>query len=132
VPLPSGLARFNRSATNHVMAPLARHAPGMGVLVHRGRRSGATYRTPVNVFTRGDGFSFALTYGRTDWVANLTAAGTAELVTRGTTHRISRPDVVEDHDLRTFPGPVRLVLKRLGVTERVDVRDDGPVDRVGS
>jgi deazaflavin-dependent oxidoreductase (nitroreductase family) len=113
------------------MAPLARHAPGMGVLVHRGRTSGTTYRTPVNVFAREDGFSFALTYGRTDWVANLIAAGTAELITRGATRRISRPEIVEDQDLHTFPGPVRLVLKRLGVRERVDVRDDGPVDREG-
>ncbi len=132
MPLPSGLARFNRSATNHVMAPLARHAPGMGVLVHRGRRSGVAYRTPVNVFAHGDGFAFALTYGRTDWVANLVAAGTAELITRGTTRRISRPVIVEDHDLDVFPAPVRLVLRRLRVSERVDVRDDGPVDRVGA
>ena len=64
-------------------------------------------------------------------MANLTAAGTAELITRGMAHRISRPEIVEDHDLHTFPGPVRAVLKRLGVSERVDVRDDGPVDRVG-
>ena len=64
-------------------------------------------------------------------MANLVAAGTAELITRGTTRRISRPVIVEDHDLRVFPAPVRLVLKRLGVSERVDVRDDGPVDRVG-
>src|SRR4029079_14191405 len=109
------------------MAPLARHAPGMGVLVHRGRRSAATYRTPVNVFAHDDGFAFALTYGRTDWVAKLTAAGTAELITRGTTRRISRPEIVDDPDLGAFPAAVRMVLKRLGVRERVDVRDDGPV-----
>ena len=129
MPLPSGLARFNRAVTNHVMMPAARHLPGFGVLVHRGRRSGRAYEAPVNVFGHGDGFTFALTYGRTDWVANLLAAGTAELVTRGAVHRISRPEVVEDDDLAVFPAPVRMILSRLGVTERVDVRDDGPVDR---
>lgn len=132
MPLPDGLARFNRSVTNHVTSPFARHLPGFAVLVHRGRKSGRTYRTPVNAFRHGDGFTFALTYGRTDWVANLLAAGQAELVTRGTSRRISRPEVVEDHELHAFPAAVRPILSAIGVTERVDARDDGPVDRVDS
>jgi hypothetical protein len=37
--------------------------PGLGVVVHRGRRSGRVYQTPVNVFATEDGYVVALTYG---------------------------------------------------------------------
>ena len=47
MPLPPGLARFNRSVTNHVTRPLIAHLPYGAVVVHRGRRSGREYRTPV-------------------------------------------------------------------------------------
>ena len=36
--------------------------PGFGVVVHRGRRSGREFHTPVNVFPRHDGVRIALTY----------------------------------------------------------------------
>ncbi len=37
--------------------------PGLGVVVHRGRRSGRLYQTPASVFATEDGFVTALTYG---------------------------------------------------------------------
>lgn len=52
--------------------------PGLGVVVHQGRRSGKEYQTPVNVFAAPDGYVLALTYGAdTDWVKNVLAAGAA-------------------------------------------------------
>ena len=57
------MARFNRQVLNHLTRPIARRLPGFGVIIHRGRRSGRTYETPVNVFRRGDGYVVALTYG---------------------------------------------------------------------
>jgi hypothetical protein len=43
--------------------------PGLGVVVHRGRRTGSVYQAPVNVFAAEDGYDLALTYGPdTDWV----------------------------------------------------------------
>ena len=71
--------------------------PGFGVIVHHGRRSGLRYQTPVNVFSAGNGYVIALTYGpETDWVKNVLAAGGCELRTRGRpsaglTTPISRP-----------------------------------------
>ena len=51
MPLPRRLARFNLLVTNRVLGPFARHAPGFAVVLHVGRRSGRTYRTPVSLFS---------------------------------------------------------------------------------
>ncbi|MGH2766055.1 MAG: nitroreductase family deazaflavin-dependent oxidoreductase, partial [Actinomycetota bacterium] len=86
MPLPGWLARFNRVATNHVTRPLARWLPGFAVVVHRGQRSGRTYRTPVNLFRSHDRYLIALTYGRDrDWVRNVLATGGCDVETRGRT-----------------------------------------------
>jgi deazaflavin-dependent oxidoreductase (nitroreductase family) len=115
VALPHALARFNRVVTNPVALHVATWMPGFGVVVHRGRRSGAIYRTPVNVFRRPGEFEFALTYGEGDWVRNVLAAREAELVTRGRTHRIVDPIVVADPGHLGLPVPVRLALRAFGV-----------------
>src|SRR5689334_2336121 len=72
------IAHFNRAVTNRVTRPLATRLPRLGIVVHRGRRTGVEYRTPVNVFRTPGGFNIALTYGRdADWVRNVMAAGGA-------------------------------------------------------
>jgi hypothetical protein len=63
MPAPRWLARFNLQVTNRLLGPLARHMPGMGVVVHVGRKAHRQYRTPVLVFRRGDRLIIALTYG---------------------------------------------------------------------
>ena len=63
MPLPRWLARFNLRVTNRILGPLAEHGPGMGIVIHRGRKTKRHYRTPVMVFRRGEGFVIALTYG---------------------------------------------------------------------
>ena len=69
------LARFNNRVSNRLTLPLAPRLPGLGVVAHVGRRSGRTYRTPVNVFSRDGGFVFALPYGRqAQWVQNVLQA----------------------------------------------------------
>jgi deazaflavin-dependent oxidoreductase (nitroreductase family) len=46
------------------------------MVVHRGRRSGRRYRTPVLAFRVDDGYVVALFYGADrDWVRNVLAAG---------------------------------------------------------
>src|SRR5262249_55894838 len=73
----------NRPGLNRLPRHVAPWMPGFGVIVHRGRRSGHCYQTPVNVFSAGDGYVIALTYGPdTDWVKNVLAAGGCELRTR--------------------------------------------------
>ena len=117
MPLPAALARFNRRVTNKVARLVAGWVPGLGIVTHRGRVSGTTYRTPVNVFRRPDGYAFALTYGRGDWVKNVLHAGTCELRTRRRDHVLSAPRVVDDADHRLVPAAVRPILRAVGVDE---------------
>ncbi len=92
MPLPRAVARFDRGVTNRVLRPAARYLPGFDVVVHRSRKTGRLYRTPVNVFPRPGGFFIALTYGPdSDWVRNVLAAGGCRLETRGRTLHLTRP-----------------------------------------
>src|SRR5207248_8991012 len=97
MPLPRALARFNKLVTNRIGRLLAPRLPGAGVIVHRGRRSGREYRTPVSAFRRPSGYAVALTYGpEAEWVQNLLAAGGGTLVTHGQPVRVTHPRVVHD------------------------------------
>ena len=118
MPLPLRIGRFNRLVTNRLTQPLADHLPGFGIVSHRGRRSGRTYRTPVNVFRTGDDYIIALTYGpQADWVRNVLAAGGCELFTRGRPVPLTCPRLVTDPRMRWAQLPVRLVLGAIGADQ---------------
>ena len=130
MPLPKGLARFNRVATNRVGRLVAGRLPGFALIEHAGRRSGRTYRTPVSVFRSDDTVTVALTYGPSaEWVRNVIAAGGCVAVCGGTRLTLREPRVVHDEKRRAVPAPVRLVLRILGVADflelTVDSRDAG-------
>src|SRR5438874_11172695 len=111
MPLPSGLARFNRTVTNRLTRLVAGHLPGFGSVVHVGRRSGRRYRTPVNVFERPGGYVIALTYGdAADWIRNVMSAGGCELERRGRLVQVADPRVVVDRRADAAPAPVRPIL----------------------
>jgi deazaflavin-dependent oxidoreductase (nitroreductase family) len=116
MPLPRGLARFNRVGTNRVARHVTPHVPGFGVVHHVGRRSGTPYSTPVNVFTRPGGYVIALTYGPdAEWVKNVVAAGRAVITTRGEDHAVEHPHLVHSEQRELVPAPVRRVLAWLDV-----------------
>jgi deazaflavin-dependent oxidoreductase (nitroreductase family) len=120
--------RLRRIATRYVdpvLRPLARRLPAFGVVVHRGRKSGRVYRTPVNVFRRGESYLFFLTYGSdVHWVKNILAAGSCSLETRGRVVQLADPELVTDPELRPAPPPVRLIERRLaGVTQYLRMRE---------
>ena len=117
MPLPDALARFNRVVTNRVANPFARRLPGFAVLRHTGRRTGATYETPLNAWRENDRIVIALTYGEdVDWLKNARASGSSVLVMRGEEIAVGRPGVVWDHpDTTVVPGVVRRVLQVIDV-----------------
>ena len=123
MPIPYAVARWNRAGLNRVMRRITPWVPGCGVVVHRGRRSGREYRTPVMVFSPPGRYVIALTYGRgTDWEKNVLAAGGFELLTRGHRVRLTEPRVYHDAD-RTGIRPVeRRVLGVLGVADFLEAR----------
>jgi hypothetical protein len=50
--LSRGFARFNKRATNRIQGLYAWLLPPWAVILHRGRRSGREYRTPLFAFRR--------------------------------------------------------------------------------
>jgi deazaflavin-dependent oxidoreductase (nitroreductase family) len=119
VPIPVRVAQWNKVGLNRVVRHIAPWMPGLGLVVHRGRRSGKTYQTPVNVFPTEQGYVIALTYGagNTDWVKNVQAAGGCELRTRGKVLQLDSPLVYHDETRRRIRAPHRHVLRLLGVTD---------------
>ena len=83
-------------------------------MTHRGRKSGRVYRTPINVFRRGDAYLFFLTYGAdVDWVKNVLAAGQCSLRIRGQDVALVDPELVVDPELRAAPRIPRFVERRV-------------------
>jgi deazaflavin-dependent oxidoreductase (nitroreductase family) len=125
MPLPRSLARANRRVTNHLLGGLANRLPLFGVVVHTGRRSRRQYRTPVNVFRRGDRYIIALTYGsNADWVRNVLADGGCMLETQGRTLHLSRPRLFHDERRYAVPVPVRLILGIINVYDFLELTLD--------
>jgi deazaflavin-dependent oxidoreductase (nitroreductase family) len=121
MPLPDGLARFNRRVTNPFMRTFAGRMPGMAIVEHLGRSSGRQYRTPVNAFRTDDGCAIALTYGPDrDWVKNVQAAGGCTLRQRGRRVELGHPQIVAGTGL--LPTPVRAVLRVLNADSVLRLR----------
>jgi deazaflavin-dependent oxidoreductase (nitroreductase family) len=108
---------FRRIATRYldpVLRPLAAWVPTFAVMTHRGRRSGRVYRTPINVFRRGDAYVFLLTYGAdVDWVKNVLAAGSCSVRTSGHDVTLVDPELIEDRELRAAPLIPRFIERRV-------------------
>jgi deazaflavin-dependent oxidoreductase (nitroreductase family) len=119
--------RFLRPFTTRVINPITRlfagRMPGFAILTHVGRTSGKTYRTPINVFRRGDHYLFALTYGSdVHWVKNIMAAGGCWMRVRGRDVRLVEPELIIDPELRLMPLLLRIVGKMNRVTEFLRMR----------
>jgi deazaflavin-dependent oxidoreductase (nitroreductase family) len=119
--------RLHGVATRYVdpvLRPLARRLPAFGVVIHRGRKSGRVYETPVNVFREGEAYLFFLTYGSdAQWVKNILAAGSCSLETRGRVVQLVDPELVTDPELRPAPQPARFIERRLaGDTQYLRMR----------
>lgn len=124
MPIPDRMRQVNKVALNKLTKPLARWLPGLGVVVHRGRRSGKAFQTPVNVFPRPGGrYVLALTYGAdTDWVKNVLATGGCELLTRGKRIKLTAPRLFHDETRQEIRVLERLILGRLHVYDFLELR----------
>jgi deazaflavin-dependent oxidoreductase (nitroreductase family) len=116
------IAHFNKRFTNRLTRPIAPHLPGFGVVIHKGRTSGRIYETPVNVFRRGADFVIALTYGaESDWVKNVLAAGSCELVTRGRRYRLDNPRLLHDERRTLAARFARPILRLVGAADFIQL-----------
>ena len=118
MPLSRRVAKFNRVVLNRIIGMVAPWMPGLGVIYHRGRKSGREYHNPINVFRRRGGYLVALTYGSgADWVKNVLAAGECDLLTRCQLLHLVEPTLFTDEQRSGMPAVIRMVLTMANVTE---------------
>src|SRR5207237_3856345 len=81
---PTRLRRLRPFAVRYIN-PITRlfagWLPGFALLTYNGRKTGRSYRTPINVLRHGDHYVFALTYGAEEskWVKNILAVGGSQM-----------------------------------------------------
>ncbi|WP_330228015.1 nitroreductase family deazaflavin-dependent oxidoreductase [Nocardia sp. NBC_00508] len=114
MPAPRWIARANKIGLNRVTKFIAPWAPGWAVVIHRGRKSGRVFRTPLWAFRRGDGYVIALTYGsNADWVRNVLAADGCELQSRRRHYAVGTPRVYRDENATDMPPFIRFMLRKV-------------------
>lgn len=127
MPIPLTVGKWNKAGLNRVTRHVAPWAPGMGLIVHRGRRSGRRYETPVQVFPVEGVYVIALTYGPgADWTKNVLAAGGCELRTRNRTVQLSEPRLYQDETRQRIRPAERQVLRLLRVTDFLELKTAVP------
>ena len=113
------VARLNR-APNRLFRVVASWLPGFRVVVHRGRKSGLVYRTPVKLFRQGQRSVIACIYGtESGWVKNVAAAGGCELPHLGGRTSLEAVEIVRDESRRLVPPLVRRVFRLLRAADFV-------------
>jgi deazaflavin-dependent oxidoreductase (nitroreductase family) len=87
---------FNKYILNHFTLFIARRGIGpFSVVVHRGRRSGRRYQTPVMASHMGETVIVPLTYGtHVDWLQNILAQGGCEIIWKKSTLKAIEPEVI--------------------------------------
>jgi len=114
--MPSWLPKVNKRVVNPVQMRWAPRLPPWAVIVHRGRRSGTEYRTPVLAVQAGSSLYVVLFYGsRTQWVRNVRAADGGEVIRRGRRRRFASVRIVRDQSAEPLPWAVRVAARRLPV-----------------
>ena len=103
-----------------------RHMPIVGIVHHRGRKSGRTYATPLGVRPApGGGFVIPVTFSEaSQWYQNIRAAGWCVITYQGADHTVAQPTVVS----RATAGPAypryeRLALRLIGINEYLLLTD---------
>jgi deazaflavin-dependent oxidoreductase (nitroreductase family) len=126
------LWRFSRR-TSGWASPLAgrRWNPIFARVLHRGRRSGRAYQTPVAARRVADGFIISLAFGaQVDWHRNVEAAGGGVIRWRGRDYEVGGPEMIDADDaLPAFDPFHRLLLRLAGIDGYVRVRDGAVVTR---
>jgi deazaflavin-dependent oxidoreductase (nitroreductase family) len=111
------VARFVNPLT--LLVAGRRWMPIVGVLHHRGRRSGRTYSTPLGMRPHAGTFVMPLTFSESAaWFLNVKAAGECEVTYLGRRHRLVEPRVVDYATAApAFPRYERLQFRLIGINE---------------
>jgi deazaflavin-dependent oxidoreductase (nitroreductase family) len=118
MPWPTFL-RPAHTVINPVALRLAGRVGSLAVVIHTGRRSGRTYRTPVRAFRRHDLVAVGANFGAaSEWVRNIRFAGGCEMQLRGEVLRLTGPRLMRLSELPpVFPRWYQLGLRYLVRTQ---------------
>jgi deazaflavin-dependent oxidoreductase (nitroreductase family) len=120
------VVRFAARFVNPVVLLFAgrRWMPVVGILRHRGRRSGREYVTPIGMRRLGDGFVIPRTFGdNAAWYRNVNAAGEGQITYLGRHYRVVEPEVVDYATARpAFPRYELLQFRLIGINEYLRLR----------
>lgn len=128
MPMPGWWGQINKRLFN----PMELRRGIRPVLTHTGRRSGRTYRTPLDAHPVEGGYVFILVYGsQSDWVRNVLAAGSARLTVGGEDVALIAPRLIDQEEAwSVLPATVKRPPRLLRITEhlRMDVAGEEAPD----
>ena len=121
------LARFVNPLT--LLIAGRRWMPVVGVIHHRGRKSGRMYATPLGMRPLGDAFVMPRTFGENAaWYLNVKAAGWCVVTYRGREYTLVEPQVIEySAAAPAFPRYELLQFRLVGINEYLRMRQ-APAD----
>ena len=101
-----------------------RWMPVVGILRHRGRRSGRSYATPIGMRPLGDSFVIPRTFGdNAAWYLNIKAAGGATVKYLGRTYELVDPELVDYATAKpAFPRYELVQFRLIGINEYLRLR----------
>src|ERR1700730_6853161 len=121
--------RFAARFVNPLVLLIAgrRWMPVVGILRHRGRRSGRTHLTPIGMRRLGDSFVIPRTFSdNAAWYLNIRAAGGATAKYLGRTYQLVEPEVVDYATAKpAFPRYELLQFRLIGINEYLRLRIAG-------
>ncbi len=120
------VVRFAAHILNPAVLLIAgrRWNPVVGILHHRGRRSGRAYATPLGMRPLGDSFIMPRTFGEdAAWYRNVLAAGGCVVTYRGSDYTLVEPEVIDYATAApAFPRYERLQFRLIGINEYLRLR----------
>ncbi|HKF75310.1 MAG TPA: nitroreductase family deazaflavin-dependent oxidoreductase [Candidatus Dormibacteraeota bacterium] len=118
--------RFAARFVNPLVLLIAgrRWMPVVGILHHRGRRSGRIYSTPLGMRTLGSTFVIPRTFGdNAAWYQNVLAAGFGVVTYRGRDYTVVDPEVIDYAAAApAFPRYELLQFRLFGINEYLRMR----------
>jgi EmrB/QacA subfamily drug resistance transporter/deazaflavin-dependent oxidoreductase (nitroreductase family) len=125
-PRARGVVRFAARFVNPLVLLIAgrRWMPVVGILRHRGRRSGREYATPIGMRPLGDGFVIPRTFSdNAAWYQNVKAAGEGRITYLGRHYRVVEPEVVDYATAKpAFPRYELAQFRLIGINEYLRLR----------
>ena len=120
------VVRFAARFVNPLVLLVAgrRWMPVVGILRHRGRRSGRDYATPIGMRPLGDSFVIPRTFGdNAAWYLNVRAAGEGRITYLGRNYRVAEPEVVDYATAKpAFPRYELAQFRLIGINEYMRLR----------